>query len=548
MIMDMVFLSALVVLAVNLVLTVRIAFWPKAAGAATDLNPVLDRLQVIKGDVERLDRVVREDGEQARTGADERGRLLRDEVTKALSESRAEMSQAMSAIRGEIVAALNKASLELRESSNELSKAQKERLDDVGAKLTGMTHTLETRLEANRNTIESRLTALQAESVETAIKLRGEMQQSLAKMGEGLREGAKESSETLRLSLETMVGKIDRLSETNSQALDKLRESLQTNLTTLRNENSEKLEQMRVTVDEKLQGTLEKRLGESFKQVSERLDAVHNGLGEMKTLATGVGDLKKVLTNVKSRGTWGETQISNLLAQVFSPEQYLVNAPTRPGSSERVEFAIRIPGRGPEDMEQLLPIDAKFPMADYERLVEASERIDVEAVEVAAKALEDKIKVAARAIRDKYINPPHTTDIAILFLPTEGLYSEILRRRGLADLLQNDFRVIIAGPTNLLALVNIIQAGYQRQAIERRSGEVWEILGKAKTEFNKYGGVLDKVKKKLEEATKSVDDVNVRHRAVTRSLTLVAEPEQVQAQVLLGAPSVTEISGSEEVD
>lgn len=535
--MDMVLLSALVVLAVNLALTVRIAFWPKAAGAATDLNPVLDRLQAIKGDVERLDRVVREDGEQARTGADERGRLLRDEVTKALSESRTEMSQAMSAIRGEIVTALNKASLELRESSNELSKAQKERLDDVGVKLTGMTHTLETRLEANRNTIESRLTALQAESVETAIKLRGEMQQSLAKMGEGLREGAKESSETLRLSLETMVGKIDRLSETNSQALDRLR-----------NENTEKLEQMRVTVDEKLQGTLEKRLGESFKQVSDRLEAVHKGLGEMQTLATGVGDLKKVLTNVKVRGTWGETQLANLLAQVFSPEQYHTNHATRPGSAERVEFAIRLPGQGPDDREVLLPIDAKFPREDYERLVEASERGDAEAVEVAAKALDIRIKKAAKDIRDKYLNPPLTTDFAFLFLPTEGLYAEILRRPGLAEQIQNEFRVVISGPTTLNALLNALQMGFRTLAVQRRSSEVWEILGKVKTEFNKYGEALDKVKKKLVEATNSVDDVHRRHRVATRSLTLVAEPEQVQAQVLLGAPSVTEISGSEEVD
>ncbi len=484
--MDMILLSALVILAGNLALTVRIAFWPKAAGAATDLNPVLERLQAIKGDVERLDRVVREDGEQARSGAEERGRLLRGEVTKALTDSRTEMSQAMTAIRGEIVTALNKASLELRESSNELSKAQKERLDDVGVKLTGMTQILETRLEANRNTIENRLTAL---------------------------------------------------SETNSQALDRLR-----------NENTEKLEQMRVTVDEKLQGTLEKRLGESFKQVSDRLEAVHKGLGEMQTLATGVGDLKKVLTNVKVRGTWGETQLANLLAQVFSPEQYHTNHATRPGSAERVEFAIRLPGQGPDDREVLLPIDAKFPREDYERLVEASERGDAEAVEVAAKALDIRIKKAAKDIRDKYLNPPLTTDFAFLFLPTEGLYAEILRRPGLAEQIQNEFRVVISGPTTLNALLNALQMGFRTLAVQRRSSEVWEILGKVKTEFNKYGDVLDRVKKKLEEAAKTVDDVNVRHRAVARSLRLVAEPEQMVAQSLLGTPSVTEISGSEEVD
>lgn len=484
--MDTVSLYELVFLVLILALNLFFAFRLRAVGQSSDMNPVLDRLNSIKGDVERLDRVVREDGEQARTGADERGRLLREEVTRSLTESRTEMAQAMTAIR--------------------------------------------------------------SESLESASRLREEIQQTLAKMGEGLREAAKESAETQRLSLETMLGKLDRLSETNAQALEKLRESLQANLTTLRNENSEKLEQMRVTVDEKLQGTLEKRLGESFKQVSERLEAVHKGLGEMQTLATGVGDLKKVLTNVKVRGTWGETQLSNLLQQVFSPEQYHVNHATRPGSSERVEFAIRLPGRGPEDQEVLLPIDSKFPREDYERLVEASERGDVAGVDTAAKAMDAKIKAAARDIRDKYINPPHTTDFAILFLPTEGLHLEVLRRPGLAYMIQNDFRVTVMGPTTLHAHLNALQMGFRTLAVTRRSSEVWEILGKVKSEFNKYGDVLDKVKKKLEEATRSVDDVNVRHRAVSRSLTLVAEPSQLRAQMILGTASVVESVENEEID
>lgn len=495
--MDMVSLAVLVILAAILALTLRIAFWPKAPGGTDDLNRVIDRLQLIKGDVERLDRVVREDGEQARTGADERGRLLRGEVTKTLGESRAEMSQAMAAIRGEIVTALNNASQELRESSGELSKVQKDRLDDVGVKLTAMTDSLEVRLEANRTTLESRLRELRGDSNEAAAKLREEMQQSL-----------------------------DRL----------------------RNENTEKLEQMRVTVDEKLQGTLEKRLGESFQLVSERLEAVHKGLGEMQSLATGVGDLKKVLNNVKVRGTWGETQLSNLLAQVFSPEQYLVNAATRPGSSERVEFAIRFPGQGPLDQEVLLPIDAKFPVADYERIVEAAERGDVAAVEAATKALEVRIKGAARDIRDKYISPPNTTDFAILFLPTEGLYSEITRRPGLFDQIQLEFRVTIMGPHNLNAYLNALHMGFRTLAVQRRSSEVWETLGIVKAEFNKYGTVLEKVKKKLEEASKTVDDVNVRHRAVTRSLRLVTEPAQLQSHMLLESPSITELSDSADVD
>lgn len=461
--MDKAAFLELIILALILALTLRIAFWPKTKGGNAN-SAILDRLQSIKGDVERLDRVVREDGGQARTGADERGRLLRAEVTRSLTDSRTEMSLAMTTIRTEIVTALNNASQELRDSSGALSKVQKERLDDIGVKLSGMTQMLEAKL------------------------------------------------------------------------------------TELRNDNALKLEEMRLTVDEKLQGTLDKRLGESFQRVSELLEAVHKDSGEMRTLATGVGDLKKVLTNVKVRGTWGETQLANLLAQVFSPAQYRVNHPTRPGSSERVEFAIRLPGQGPEDQEVLLPIDAKFPREDYERLVEAADRGDADAVEVAAKALDARIKAAARDIHDKYINPPLTTDFAILFLPTEGLYAEILRRPGLAEQLQNDFRVAIAGPTSLNALLNALQMGFRTLAVQRRSSEVWETLGKVKTEFSKYGDALDRVKKKLEDATKSVDDVNVRHRAVTRSLRDVAEPAQLHAQVVVGSPSITEFSAADEDD
>lgn len=496
-VMDMALIAILVILLALLLLSMRSAFWPKPAGSAIDLTPVLDRLQLIKGDVERLDRVVREDGDQARSGADERGRLLREEVTRSLNDSRSEMSQAISAIRSEIVTALNKASQELRDSSGELSKHQKERLDDVAGKLKAMTDSLETRLEANRSTIETRLAELRNDQIDNA---------------------------------------------------GKLRESLQTNLTTLRNENSEKLEQMRLTVDEKLQGTLEKRLGESFKQVSERLEAVHSGLGEMKTLATGVGDLKKILSNVKDRGSWGEAQLANLLAQVFSPEQYAVNVATREGSSERVEFAIRLPGRGPEDGEVLLPIDAKFPREDYERLVDASDRGDAEAVEQAAKALENRIKASAREIRDKYINPPRTTDFAILFLPTEGLYAEILRRAGLADLLQNSCRIIIAGPTTLNAILNSLLMGFRTIAIERRSSEVWEILGAVKTEFQNYGAALDKVQKKLQEASSSVDKVTVRQRAITRKLRAVSELSEERTQALLEGPGGDLALEPEDVD
>lgn len=419
-------------------------------GTATDLTPCLERLQAITACVERLDRVVREDGEMARTGADARGRLLREEVAKSLADSRTEMAGGLTGVRGEIVTALEKAGQDLRQSSDDLSRLQKERLDAVAQQ-------------------------------------------------------------------------VKNLSDTNAKTLETLRETLQRNLDTLRNENTEKLEAMRQTVDEKLQGTLEKRLSESFKLVSERLEEVHKGLGEMQSLATGVGDLKRVLTNVKVRGTWGETQLANLLAQVFSPEQYVTNCATKPGSSERVEFAIRFPGRGPDDAEVLLPIDAKFPREDYERLVAASEAGDAEGVEAAAKALELRIKNCARDIRDKYICPPETTDFAILFLPTEGLYAEVLRRGGLAETLQIEYRVAVAGPTTLNALLTSLQVGFKTLAIQRRSSEVWQVLSQVKTEFGKYGDVLAKVQKKLQEASKTVDDVAVRHRAVSRSLNRVGD-------------------------
>jgi len=532
--MDFLTIAELSGIAISIILLVVLLI-RRPPSTNTDIRPVLDRLQIIKADVDRLDRVVREDGDKARTGADERGRLLREEVVKSLAESRAEMSVAMANVRADVVTALEKASQELRDSSVELSKVQKERLDDVAIKLKQMTDSLEARLEANRTTIEVKLGELKDASAAASIQLRDEVQLTLSRMGEALRTGAKDTGEQQRLVLETMAQKLASLAQTNAEAADKLRESMQNNLDALRTDNSAKLEQMRQTVDEKLQDTLEKRLGESFKLVSERLEQVHKGLGEMQTLATGVGDLKRVLSNVKVRGTWGETQLANLLAQVFSPEQYLVNAATRPGSSERVEFAIRLPGRGSDDEEVLLPIDAKFPREDYERLVEAAELGDAEAVELAAKALDIRIKNAARDIRDKYLCPPQTTDFAILFLPTEGLYAEVLRRPGLAELIQHEFRVSIAGPTTLNALLNSLQMGFRTLAIQRRSSEVWEVLGAVKTEFNKYGTVLDKVQKKLQEASKTVDDVAVRHRAVSRSLRVVSEIPDLKAQELLGA-------------
>jgi DNA recombination protein RmuC len=280
---------------------------------------------------------------------------------------------------------------------------------------------------------------------------------------------------------------------------------------------------MRQTVDEKLQGTLEKRLGESFKQVSERLEQVHKGLGEMQTLATGVGDLKKVLTNVKTRGTWGEVQLGTLLAQVLNPDQFEPNVSTK-DAGERVEFAVKLPGQGADKDETVwLPIDAKFPVEDYQRLTEAQERADVEGAEIAGKQLENRVKACARDISEKYLNPPKTTDFGILFLPIEGLFAEVIRRTGLMETIQRECRVVIAGPTTLWSILNSLQMGFRTLAIQKRSSEVWNLLAAVKTEWTKYGEVLEAVQKKLHQASDTIEKARVRSNAIGRKLRDVQE-------------------------
>ena len=290
---------------------------------------------------------------------------------------------------------------------------------------------------------------------------------------------------------------------------------------------------MRATVDEKLQGTLEKRLGESFAQVSERLEQVHKGLGEMQVLASGVGDLKRVLTNVKSRGSWGEVQLEALLGELLAPEQYERNVATRPGSQERVEFAVRLPGHQSGEAPVWLPIDAKFPTEDWQRLQDAHDRADVAGTEAAGKALEARVRQCAKDVHDKYLHPPQTTDFGLLFLPVEGLYAEVARRPALLEQLQREQRVVIAGPTTLAALLNSLQMGFRTLAIQKRSGEVWQLLGAVKTEFGKFGTVLDGVKKKLDQASGQIDEAAVRTRAIERRLRGVQELPAAQAVVEL---------------
>ena len=419
---------------------------------------------------------------------------------------------------------------------NALSKVQKEKLDDVAAKLQTMTEALETRLETNRATIETKLNELKADSIITSTQLREELQRTLITLGEALREGAKQSAEAQRIVLETMVVTVEHLSETNAQALEKLRASLQENLTTLRNENTEKLEQMRLTVDEKLQGTLEKRLGESFQIVSDRLDKVHQGLGEMQNLATGVGDLKRVLTNVKSRGGWAEVQLGALLEDMLSRDQYIKNAHVSPNSSEVVEYAVKLPGQT-ESGNCLLPIDAKFPTEDYDRLSQAHNNGVPDEIEACAMALERSIRNQAERISEKYIHPPETTNFAIMYLPTEGLFAEVIRRPGLVADLQHKYRVTVTGPTTLAACLSSLQMGFTTLAIQKRSSQVWQVLSAAKAEFQKYGQVWEKLGKQLDTAKRTVEEAGTRTRAVERRLHGVeATDEAVSPPTLVVLP------------
>lgn len=323
------------------------------------------------------------------------------------------------------------------------------------------------------------------------------------------------------------------LTQSNEQKLERLRETVEERLKLLQADNNRQLEVMRATVDEKLHTTLETRLGESFRLVSERLELVHKGLGEMQTLASGVGDLKRVLTNVKTRGIWGEIHLANLLEQILTSEQYASNVATKPGSGERVDFAVRLPGRDKNQGVVWLPIDAKFPQEDYQRLLDAQEQANPLLAEEAAKALEARVKTEARAVREKYIDPPHTTDFAILFLPVEGLYAEVLRRPGLSDILLRDYRIVVTGPTTLAALLNSLQMGFKTLAVEKRSSEVWALLGAVKTEFGRFGEMLDKTQKKLQEASNSIETAAQKSRTIERKLRTVQELPASEAAATL---------------
>ena len=417
-------------------------------------------------------------------------RTLREEQRAG----RAELQQGFDRFRGH-----------LAEQLNGMSQQQAERIDGFGQRLNLLTERTDSGLQA---------------------------------LAQRLAEDARKSREETTLALnhfgEQQQQRLAALTADNEKRMSEMRATLEARLGAIQQDNAAKLEQMRATVEEKLQSTLETRLGQSFQLVSERLEAVQRGLGEMQSLATGVGDLKRVLTNVKKRGIFGEVQLGALLEDMLTAEQYAANVITVPGSNDRVEFAIRMPGQ--EEGEHVyLPIDAKFPVEDYQRLLDAQENADLDAAIRAGNALETRVREEARRIADKYVSPPHTTDFAVLFLPTEGLYAEVIRRPGLFESLQRNHRITVAGPTTLSALLNSLQMGFRTLAIAKRSSEVWSILGAVKTEFGRFGDVLDKVKKKLDEAGKHIDATGVRTRAIERKLRGVESLDSVQTAVLLGS-------------
>ncbi len=429
-----------------------------------------------------------------------------------------------------------------------------ERLErELRAAVQSSVQGLRTEQAAQLAQLQQLLLTQQAEAARTANTQLGALVQQLQQLQKGVADtlvqqvGALSQSSTQTLqSLQQQLGeRFEALRASTDQRHAEMRATVEQRLRELQSDNEKKLEQMRLTVDEKLHATLEQRLGESFRQVAERLEQVHTGLGEMRSLAQGVGDLKRVFSNVKSRGLFGEIQLAGLLEQVFTPEQYGVNVETVPGSGARVEYAVRLPGDG--DGPLWLPIDAKFPREDYERLLEAQDSADKPAAEAAAKALELRLRDEARTIRDKYVAAPHTTDFAILFLPTEGLYAEALRRPGLVEALQREQRVMLAGPTTLLALRNSLQMGFRTLALQQRSTEVWKVLGAVKTEFGKFGEVLARVRRKLDEAGSTLGAAEVRTRVMGRQLKSVEALPSGESQTVLGLPPINPGDGEAEL-
>lgn len=553
--MNLLFLAVSVVLVV--VLALLVLLWrilAKLSQGQTDLAPILQNFAAIHKAQEQVDRSVRDEISRNRTETNTQFQALRTEVVATLTGIADSVSanvegftrsndQKLELFRGSVEHRLDAFTAEsgrkIDTLTNSVTTSAGKLHDEVSAKLaefkTSLEDTVKETHELQRSQTESISTTIQSLQtsvderqirlqtiIDTRLSAIGEQTgQKLAEVESALRSQGQQMREETGIAFknlgDSILGTLTGISQLQKTELQDLKATVDGRLATIQSENEKKLEQMRQTVDEKLQGTLESRLGESFKQVSDRLEQVYKGLGEMQTLAAGVGDLKRVLTNVKTRGTWGEVQLGTLLEQMLAPDQYGQNIATS-GTGERVEYAIKLPGRDSNGAPVWLPIDAKFPVEDYQRLVDASERGDVDAVEKASRQLEATLKFCAKNLSDKYVSPPNTTDFGILFLSTEGLYAEAMRRAGLADFIQREYRIVLAGPSTLAALLNSFQMGFRTLAIQQRSSEVWELLGAVKSEFSKYGDVLAKIKKKLTEAQNTVEKAETRTRAINRKL------------------------------
>jgi len=513
---------------ISLGFVLLLLLWMKLAELgrkSTDLRPILETLHILQSDRGLLDRGMRDENSRIRQEQAKESQALRSEVVATLITV------------GDSVAAKVGAVSQSNDQRVELLRAGLEqRMDsfasELGRKMDGLTQSLTQSLTASsalfRDEVSARLGDFK-NSLEVTVREAHQLQLSQTESVSGAirtlessveqRQNRQQGAIDAKLALlgQSVLSTLTEISQLQKAEMQDLKATVDARLSTIQYENEKKLEQMRQTVDEKLQGTLEARLGQSFRQVSERLEQVYSGMGEMKTLASGVGDLKRVLTNVKTRGTWGDVQLGAIIEQILAPDQFARNVATS-GTGERVEYAVKLPGRDTSGEPVWLPIDAGFPMEDYSRLTEASERGDVEAVERASRQLEMTLRLSAKNLSERHLAPPFTTDFGILFLSTEGLYAEVMRRPSLAEAIQREYRVMLSGPSTIAALLNALQMGFRTLAIQKRSSEVWETLGSVKTEFNKYAQVLVIVKQKLSQAQDSIDTAETRTRAIQRTL------------------------------
>ena len=557
---EAVLIASVVLSAAAVVLCILILY--KSGRTPSAFSQLLEqRLLNIEGAIERSDATIRDEFGRGRDEARESSRSLREEVaglfetlSGSLRASLHDLSTGQQAQLETFAARLNEAKTGAAEDARNLREeirltleqlgenvgnrigelviAQGEKLDTVTGQITALTEGNERRQETLRANVEAKLGEMKTDAGVNATALREEITTNLQSLGNGLSQTIEQISQSQQERLDRVTGTVAELTQKSGEQHEALRKTVEERLDAIRNENAEKLDQMRQTVDEKLQSTLDQRLGASFQIVADRLNEVYKSMGEMQTLATGVGDLKRLLTNVKSRGTWGEVTLGDLLEEIMAPDQYGRNVEIVPGTNQRVEYAIRLPGDG--EIPVWLPVDAKFPVEDYERLVDASHRGDVDAVEIAAKAIESGIRGSARTICEKYIHSPHSTEFAVLFLPTEGLFAEVVRRPGLVDALQREWHIMVAGPTTLVSLLVSLRVGFRSLAIQRHSNEVWKVLAAVKTEFGKFGGILDKVSKKLRETQDVLDDeVGVRRRAMDRKLREIEVLPEVEAVAVL---------------